>query len=86
MSLVRGKVVISFHVERDGLAVTRKMQPVDIGAHLPYTSNRHAKVTDCHIQRTAVQLRHGKAQLIIFTTGKRPAQPLLFLYMSAESV
>lgn len=30
-----------------------------------------------HVQRPAVQLRYGKAQLVIFPAGERPAQRLL---------
>jgi hypothetical protein len=76
-------MIVSFPVERDRRAFTNKLQPFTFRQDLSDAGKRRANAQR-HIQRTAVQFRDGKAQLVIFAAGQRPAQGLLRFDMATD--
>ncbi len=53
-------------IKRDRLTVADKLQPFALRRNLSDTGKTRAKMAKSHVQRPAVQLRYGKAQLVIF--------------------
>ncbi|VTN14475.1 Uncharacterised protein [Raoultella terrigena] len=47
------------------LPACKKLQAVGFGANLPDAGKSRPELADCHIERAAIELRYGKAQLII---------------------
>ncbi|MNY55216.1 hypothetical protein D3C86_1911740 [compost metagenome] len=78
------EVIVTFPVERNGRTVAGKLQPFTLRQNLPNAGKRRAKIIQRDVQRATIEFRHGEAQLVIFATGKRPAQCLLGFNVSAN--
>jgi hypothetical protein len=55
------------------LSQVDSLQTFALRRNLSDTGKTRAKMAKGHVQRPTVQFRYGKAQLVVFATGERPA-------------
>lgn len=79
-------MIVSLKIERNGLTFPHELQTFRLRKYLSNTGKARAEIGKGHVQRPAIEFRHGKAQLIIFTAGERPAQRLFRLNLAQHRI
>lgn len=79
-------MIVSLKIERDGLPSRVNWQTFRFRQDLPNAGKTRAEIGKGHVQRPAIEFRYGKAQLVIFTAGERPAQRLLRLNLAQHRI